>query len=144
MTRSPVLVITLGCVALSSSACRAAPSSRLDEIIGEYSSVTESSCNLTITLRAQEKATLSQSCRAEDGSHQDLKSETAAAWSSTGADIVVTYEGGSDSLRFDPALPYNFGRAGAGPGLVVKGAPSRESQLAGYDQMWKRMIPAER
>ena len=111
---------------------------------GEYTSVTESSCNLTVTLRAAQRATLSQTCRDEDGSHQELKSNTPATWTSHGADIVVSYDGRRDSLRFDPALPFSFGRDGAGAGLVVKGKPAGESQFAGYEQMWRRPAGAER
>lgn len=138
MLRSYLFRLALGsAIVYASSACRTRASSER-EMIGPYSSVTESSCNLAVTLFEHDRALISQTCRAEDGSHQDLKSETPATWTATGRDIVVRYQGGSDSLRFDPALPYNFGREGAGAGLVVKGKPSSSSQFAGYDQLWRR------
>ena len=111
---------------------------------GEYTSVTESSCNLTVTLRAARRATLSQTCRDENRSHQDLKSNTSATWTSNGKEIVVSYGGRHDSLRFDPALPFNFGRDGAAAGLVVKGKPPSESQFAGYEEMWRRPASSEK
>lgn len=139
MIRSYHFRLVLGsALVYASSACRGRASSE-SEMIGHYSSVTESSCNIAVTLLKHDRALISQTCRAEDRSHQDLKSETPATWTANGRDIVVRYQGGSDSLRFDPALPYNFGRDGSGAGLVVKGKPSSSSQFAGYDQMWKRL-----
>lgn len=111
-----------------------------EQLMGSYSSVTESECNIQLQLLEYSKAKITQTCRLEDGSHKDLIEETNAMWSSDKNKIHVKYDGVTDTFFYRKSVPYaDFGGLGAGPGLERVG-PHAKSRLEGYGKIWKKPI----
>jgi len=113
----------------------------IDRLMGNYSSVTESDCNIRLQLLEHGKAKIVQACRLEDGSHKDAIEETNAAWSFDRESVAVKYDGVTDTFIFRLSIPYaDFGGQGAGPGLERVGVPHSKSKLSGYGKIWKKPI----
>lgn len=112
-----------------------------ERMMGSYSSVTESECNIRLRLIEHGKAKIIQTCRLEDGSHRDVTEEKYATWSFDGDQIFIKYDGVTDAFHYRTSVPYaEFGGQGAGPGLERVGAPHSKSRLEGYGQIWKEPI----
>ena len=112
-----------------------------ERMMGSYSSVTESECNIRLRLLEHGKAKIIQTCRLEDGSHKDVIEETNALWTSDSDKLNVKYDGVTDTFLYQSSIPYaEFGGQGAGPGLERVGTPHSKSRLKGYGQIWKEPI----
>jgi hypothetical protein len=110
-------------------------------LVGEYTTVSESSCNVSLTLLPSRVAKIVSSCRLENGTGRDESKETTGSWSATDHQITVRYAGGADELEFAAMLPYApFGRRGAGPGLRVIRTSGAASALSGYDALWRAPV----
>lgn len=114
-------------------------------LIGSYESVTESECNIELSLLDQNKALIRQICRFEKkGPPEDVTEVTEAGWSFGENRLRVQYEDVEDSLEFVQKLFYqDFGEKGSGPGLRLVGPVNPKSRLAGYGNLWKRPLPGE-
>ena len=124
---------------LTLTACTPAGSGPTADLTGEYASVSESSCNVVLALMPKGLATVTHSCRAENGSGKDQSTERRGSWTFKETDITIRYDGLTERLEFDDAVPYAaFGRRGAGPGIRVIDATGSGSLLAGYSTLWKR------
>ena len=115
-----------------------------NELVGSYSSVTESECNIQLQLLKKGNAKIVQTCLLEDGSHKNVVKETDATWSSNKDKLVVKYSNVTDTFLYRPSISYSdFGGEGAGPGLERVGTPDSTSKLSGYGQLWKEPIKSQ-
>jgi len=65
------------------------PSFAGKRIEGRYETITESSCNYTLLLKARGSGTFIESCRREDGSHIDDVEKRKITWTSDGNTLTV-------------------------------------------------------
>jgi hypothetical protein len=127
--------------ALVVAACATSPIIKPTELLGEYTTVSESSCNVTLSLLPSRAARITDACRVEDGSGRDVKKEMTATWAADENRIVIRYGENTDELEFAEMLPYSpFGRRGAGPGLRVIRISGSGSAFGGYEALWKSPI----
>lgn len=123
---------------LAFAGCQGAYSSGAVDVVGNYSSVTESHCNLELDLFDDATVRLVERCAGERDPMGEQTNSRTANWSRSGDVIVVQHRDAHDTLRYNPALSYgSFGKSGAGPALTFVGSSSGSSRLAGYGQVWK-------
>ena len=128
-------------IAFLLSSCASTPVADPARLFGEYTTVSESSCNVTLELLPSRSAKITNTCRVENGSGRDERKETMATWTANGERIVVGYGSISDELEFTDMLPYApFGRSGAGPGLRIIRTSGESSALGGYEALWRMPI----
>ena len=60
-----------------------------ERIVGSYSSVSESECNIELTLLEEGKAKITETCRREDGSNKDDTERLVARWTLRGDQLVL-------------------------------------------------------
>lgn len=115
-------------------------------LIGFYTSVTESECNIELGLLDENKAEIRQTCRTEGKRPpKDVEVVKDAIWFVKEGKVILSYQDTEDSLEFVRELPYeDFGEKGTGPGLRLVGPLNSKSRLAGYGNLWKRPLPQER
>ena len=135
-----VAVVLIAAVGMQAEEQNTEPVERAT-LVGVYTSVTESECNVELQLFADGRAEITQSCRLEDGSHRDVHESTPASWTVTGTTLKVEYSNVQDVLEYDDNLSYEgFGAKGTGPGLKHVQPIRPESRLQGYGLLWKRPL----
>ena len=114
-----------------------------ESLIGTYSSVTESECNLDIELKKGGQAHTKSVCVNEDGPGEEV-SESDATWAVSGSIVKIHLAGKEIPFEYVEQLLYSdFGEGGSGPGLKPVGPvgpvgpDSEHLPLSGYGSLWK-------
>jgi hypothetical protein len=90
-----------------------------ESIEGEYSTVTESQCNFTLTLNPKGKGYFVETCRREDGSHLDDSETKHISWKFQGNTITVYGLGPLETFTVHNTLSCEgFGETGSRFGLT--------------------------
>ena len=111
------------------------------EYVGTCGSVTESECNIELILRENQEAQIVETCRLENGTHEDASETTQGTWSIEGDQLTVAYDNQKDVLEYDPELSYrDFGSQGGGPGLKLLEPVGSGSRILGFGHLWKRPL----
>lgn len=116
----------------------------IDHLIGTYSSVTESECNSEIKLKKGGEAHTKLRCLLEDGSGEEVSSESKAAWSFSDGVVMIHGSGKQMPFKYYEQLPYaDFGAGGAGPGLTPFGPDLESMLLPNHGSLWKTPMQTE-
>jgi hypothetical protein len=93
-----------------------------ETIEGTYSTVSESQCNLMLTLNPGGKGIFVEICRREDGSHIDDTEEMNISWQLQGKAITVHGLGPATTFVLHSSLSCEgFGKLGSRFGLIGYG-----------------------
>jgi len=93
-----------------------------ETIEGTYSTVSESQCNMMLTLNSGGKGTFVETCRREDGSHKDDTEEKNITWQVQGKVITVHGPGPAATFILHSSLSCeSFGKSGSRTGLIGYG-----------------------
>ena len=134
-----LLVLAVACVRSEEPSVDFA---RSDDLLGTYTSVSESACNVELDLLSHGEAKINRSCRIEDGSGRDERTSEVGAWSIVEGTVKIESGGIADVFEYDQVLNYSDLRMrGSGPGLRPVGVPREGSGLRSYGPLWKRPIP---
>ena len=103
------------------------------DIVGTYTSVTESDCNLTIELARNGKAMVEQQCVAEDGSHKRFVEKYPMNWRIDGNHVFLKGKEHSGRLKRESYISYKpIGLERGSAGLKVIEGPL----FQGYGDFW--------
>ena len=89
------------------------------QVAGVYSSVSESECNVELSLFDNRKAQIRQTCRGEGGSHSDDTKTFLASWHLANGMVVIVDGINSDTLVFGDVSFKEIGKPGSKPGLQL-------------------------
>ena len=90
--------------------------------MGKFSTVSESECNIEITISANGKGIFSESCRREDGSHIDDVETFNISWKLINNEFIANIKGSEEKFIYHSNLPCkNFGEGGTSNGLIGYG-----------------------
>jgi hypothetical protein len=93
-----------------------------ESIEGEYSTVTESQCNFTLTLKLSGTGYFTETCRREDGSHIDDTDKKKISWKVHNNIVTVTGLGKTEEFKIHTSLSCEgFGKAGSRFGITGYG-----------------------
>jgi len=106
-------------------------------LVGTFSSVSESECNWSITLRSGGGGEAISTCRNEGGSQSDEIEKFVISWETTGQSVAILIDQNKELLSYQANLSCSdFGSKGSAPGLVL--TSEENSRLWGVGgKFWK-------
>jgi len=89
------------------------------EILGKFSTVSETECNSEIHFQKNAKGVFLESCRRRDGTYKDDIHRTIISWHIKDKKIIVNINGINETFTYDDKLSCAyFGKDGNANGLV--------------------------